>query len=446
MLGAGIAVAIAYFLLLASPLRNRHVYWFSALLVTVALNRNLVYIWPRPPREGITGISAGAPTLSSSTVVILSLLTLGLALRFKRGGWVWIVPAVVGLTLGVLTVWPRTENVAAGAFYLTVCLLAWVVGNWFGRYAADSPETVRGLSVAICVFMALQLGFCALQAITGEGIRTSYGERAVGTFDHPGTLGKVVLLLLMLTLPMTQVKDRITSRAAIWATGLGVVATTATASRSNTIVLFGVLALWVLFTRARAWGVRTVAVAAVAVVATMYFAEKILERFREEGFRQAESGPRAELLDAWLRTIPGYVWSGMGPNNYVETVRTTEPVVAVAGYPIHNSILLAVAEMGIILAVLFFLPVIRTVILAITSVKGNSIDRGNVARAVLIVLFAILIASGVSWGFLREPIATLLFFVLGYAHGQLAQLGVHRTTEPAQSISEIVPAAARPRT
>lgn len=414
MLGVGIALLIAYLGLMAAVMQLRFVYWFAILLLTVAFSKLLVSIGSAPPRIGIVGISSAAPSLSSPSVLMLVLASLGVILGFRLHGWMWVSPGFAGLAVGALFFWPQSPNVAAGVFHIGVCLLAWVVANWFGWHAVESKDITRGLAIVLLAFVAFQLGLCLVQLITGS---TLHG-RTEGSFIHPSVLGKVVLIIFILTLPMTQVADRITARAATWATALGGLATVTTASRANIVGVFGMLAVWLLITKVKR-GVRRRAIAIAVVIggATLPMASTLVARFTTD----LEGGDRPALWDAGMRVISEHIWTGTGPNNYVETARTTESIVAATGYPTHNSMALVIAELGIVVAVLILLPLLRTGYVAVASTQVRSIYLRQTSQVALIGLFAVAFVSWTGWGFLQMPVFLLLYFVFGFSHGQLAR-------------------------
>ena len=95
-------------------------------------------------------------------------------------------------------------------------------------------------------------------------------------------------------------------------------------------------------------------------------------------------------------------------------------IVARTGYPIHNSFLLAVAEIGAIGALFFFLPLIRTAWVALRrSDRSENGRRGPLATATLIVAAMVVVAGWTGWGFLQLPTSALMFLAFGYGYGRM---------------------------
>ena len=53
--------------------------------------------------------------------------------------------------------------------------------------------------------------------------------------------------------------------------------------------------------------------------------------------------------------IREHPWAGVGPNSYVAIAGASDPLTA-SGVPVHNVLLLSAAELGIIGALLLWLP------------------------------------------------------------------------------------------
>jgi O-antigen ligase len=79
-------------------------------------------------------------------------------------------------------------------------------------------------------------------------------------------------------------------------------------------------------------------------------------RFQED----PTGSSRISLLDSALSVLPRFVWQGMGPNDYLTLLGRIDPQAAATGLPVHNAFLLVLIELGVVGAVLLFLPWVTT--------------------------------------------------------------------------------------
>lgn len=412
LLRVAVAATLCCVIAFIWPLRTRFGCLLAITLAAVAFCRQLIPIWVTQPDSSVNGIAATTPPLTSLDVVIMSAALLIPSVRQAAPHAFWVVPGMLSLIIGGALVWPRAGNVLAGVIHLFTSLLAWVVGQAIGETNAKSTRNLRLSALAVTIFVALQATVSLMQ-IAGDNSL----DRATGTFNHPSVVGKIVLILLALLLPMSRSLDRTTSRAATLGIVLGVLATAASLSRTNLVAVIGALGLWAVLSSRSTRRRRELAIALLGVALPLPFLDAILARFLADSVENQRAG----LLDAGLRVTYENLWAGTGPNNFVEVAAQTEAFIARWGAPVHNSLLLLVAELGVFAALAFLLPVGRSAVDALLQRKAPSVERRSTSQALLIVLLMVAFACWTGWGFLATPVLPLLYLVCGYSTGALAQ-------------------------
>lgn len=412
LLGIAIAVALCCAIAFIWPLRTRFGYLLAIALVAVAFCRQLIPVWVTPSGSAVNGIAATTPPLTSLDVVIMGAVLLIPSVRHAAPHVFWTLPGMLSLIIGGALVWPRAGNVLAGVVHLFTSLLAWVVGHAMGEANAKSARTLRLSALAVLTFVALQATVSLAQIAGDDSL-----DRATGTFNHPSVIGKIVLILLAILLPMSRSTDRATSRAATLGIVLGVVATAASLSRTNLVAIIGALGLWAVLSSGSTRRRRELATALLGVALTLPFLDAIMARFLAD----PEENQRGGLLEAGLRVTSENLWAGTGPNNFVEVAAQTEAFIARWGAPVHNSLLLLVAELGVLAALAFLLPIGRSVADALLQRKAQSVERRSTSQALLIMLLMVAFACWTGWGFLVAPVLPLLYLVCGYSTGTLAE-------------------------
>lgn len=408
--GLAIAAALCCVILLIWPLRGKFAYIFAMVLAAAAFCRQLVPAWTLPADYAFNDVAATTPPLTTVDVVIVTVGLLSFAFDRSSLPFRWILPGALALLVGSTLVWPVSGATTAGAIHLASCLVAWLVGTRLGRALSTSSRDLRFGAFSVTLFMALQASLCLIQISVGGA-----SDRTVGTFNHPSVVGKLVLLLMPLLLPMTRSTDRITARVAAIGTLLGALVTASTLSRANFVGLMGALGLWLVLSSRTGNKARGVVIAIAALGVALPFVDSMLARFATD----ATEDQRAGLLDAGLRVTSRYLWTGTGPNNYVDVAATIEPMVARWGAPVHNSTLLLVAELGLVGAAAMLTPIVRTIADAFRGRKQLLAQQRDIARATLVVMPMVLFVSWTGWGFLSAPVLPVLYLVCGYASGAL---------------------------
>ncbi|MCR4312120.1 MAG: O-antigen ligase family protein [Candidatus Uhrbacteria bacterium] len=224
-----------------------------------------------------------------------------------------------------------------------------VLGTFQVITGASGSSTLLGLASRD----AQRLGD-AIVMIDGERVL-----RAYGSFPHPNMFGGY-LALAAVGVSMLKFQWR---RAVMTVVALGLIAT---GSRS---ALIGVALAASAVVVMRRWGSRA-AVAAISCVllvgmASVVFAPRLIASIRGGGVTELRSVvERAEQYATYPEVIRNeHLLLGIGPGTYVEELSTTEPGKSVWAYqPIHNAILLMLAELGLLgggVVVIFFVAVWR---------------------------------------------------------------------------------------
>lgn len=394
------------------------------LVVSMLAPRNLLE-WQLPNDMGYdTDIAAGAgPAVMTHSVIMLVAAACLVMARGVRSVGLYGPMFVAYMLIWTLAVWEPNLRVAGGVFYLVTCVCAWIVGRNFAQEVKYDPIASRQLVYVVAALGVIEMVICIVQIVTGH---VDGNSRPAGTYDHSGVLGKNCVVLLLFLLPASWSSDRRTR----WVTWTGIVAVSAatilTGSRANTIAVVSVLAVWtILLPRYQLSMPKKSIIFGVLGLAALAVAPKILERFSED----PEGGYRPELNAAGMRIFNQMPWVGTGPNNYAEVASRTEPIVQQTGYPMHNSFMLPLIELGILGGLLFLgiylIPLLRS--LACMSFAGGT-RAADYGRAYVAVLAGLLIIGLTGWGLLGRNTLLLLIFALGY----ISVLSTRRTESTTQ--------------
>lgn len=368
----------------------------------------------------IVDISSPVITISTYSIAIVVVSIWAALTRRAQGGWV-IVPALAYLIVGALVSWPLNDAVGSGTLHMAVSCLAWVCGLGIARLVRE-----RGLER----FMAMTLAFVGLvlagptwfQWMLGVGVQ-GYGDRAGGIFAHPSTVGKVAIVVLCLALPLTQSLDSRVKKFAYVTLVLAASASVPSLSRANILGTALVILFWLATTLNRQNLKQTIGVVSVAVIAAIPFVAPLIQRFELD----PEGDERPELTLAALRQIPRFIAMGMGPNNYVSTVAPVESIVATSGYPVHNTFLLFLAELGVI-GLAAFAPLLLTVLFAAWPFQRRGQARAYSASLGALVIGVVFVGM-TGWGLLRQPLPELILFAAAYLWSNMRDsLGPARRT------------------
>ncbi len=372
--------------------------------------------------ENVWHVGMTAPIIAIRTytvAVILSALVLAVLGRFRWGfGWAY-APFFAYAAFMLIFFWDGTVlRTWAGLVHLGVATLAFVVGaslsSWANPLSADSRSLARWLLISALV----QIPIVLLQTVgiqlfpTDSATELYEGDRANGSFGHPSTWGKFVTLSLMILLPLTRAADSGTRRLAFWAIAATIPTVLLSASRANFLAVILTLVLWATFLPTmKNLGKRLLVPAAIGIVILLSL-DLWIGRF-ETG---EDGSTRAYLLSVGMRIFGDFWPTGVGPNSYIPYAATVDRT-ALDGWPVHNTFVFAIDELGILGAALFFWPLIW---LLAASIKrfGRLDTSGDFARAYLFTLPGVIFIAWTGWGMLAETLPYWLF-VLGVVCGQL---------------------------
>jgi hypothetical protein len=372
----------------------------------------------RPPHVGLAN---STPAIYLGDVVLVAAL---IAIWAQGGrlkiGWLvagFVVPALFFLVF----FWGSTPEQWSGLKLYVTAIVSFGVGRWLSE---NLTERTAFVVVSACL-AACGLEF-VLTVAQSQGVvllRASHAaerwireDRMVGLFSHPAMLGRIVFLLFCFLLPLTLSRQSVTRRLAYIALGLGSAATVLTLSRANVFAIAAAVVLWVILSGQAAsisarLGVIAVAGAFVALNSTA------INSLQEREAEDPTGGPRAQVLATGLSQIQNAPLTGTGPNSYTEVVGRYDHLAA-TGFPVHNSFLYPIAELGIPLGIFLFVPLLITLSQAAKRVaQHKAID---VRSAVLFsVLPGVIVIGWTGWGMATVDALPLWFMGFGFlASGQ----------------------------
>jgi O-antigen ligase len=135
----------------------------------------------------------------------------------------------------------------------------------------------------------------------------------------------------------------------------------------------------------------------------------VISRFEED----PDGGVRGEILDYATRIVSLFFWSGTGPNRYtIENAPLSGSFI-----PVHNSFVLALAELGIVGFMLLFAPI------AVMTIRAWGRRRlrtpaGDGARAIVASALPMIMIGYTGWGMLATSVLSLAMFSFGLMWGQ----------------------------
>lgn len=366
-------------------------------------------------RSGIAGAEPQLMTYTVAIVIVLLVLAPSRA-RLSRSMWqglVLLVPFVVALALWVLFVWPNTLEQDAGVVQYVTGVAAFGAGWLLASAAETNSNRALFLLRGVAVVSAVQSGIVLLQSVgigifpQSSGSAEFEGSRANGTFDHPSTLGKIFLALLLVVMPYTNSSSRRERKLAWLVVFLMVPGFVLTSSRANALGFVLMVVVWVMLLPGRHnRGLKT-AVPTLVIVGVVSTLNIWIERF-ETG----ENGSFREHYDqVALSQIALRPLTGTGPNSYLTVVSAYDSQTA-QGWPVHNIFLLTATELGLPLAVMFYAPFVVIAVAAL--VRAWRADRvGDAARCYVAFLPAFAVVGLTGWGYLQGGSLPVLMLAIG---------------------------------
>jgi O-antigen ligase len=366
-------------------------------------------------------IASGAPSVTTYGVA-LALLALAAVATFPS--WRLVPKAPPGVlafpvfaVLCLLFVWERTPERVSGVAQLALGVLALIFGTAIAGSALAVRRGQRTVAYAVLAIVALEalvamlqrLGF-AINPMKPE-LAELMGSRVNGTLNHPNNLGKSMLILVVLSLGMSTIRARGPRVAARAAWMLAFVPLILSGGRANLVAAVLTVVFWNLLSTSRRSLAARLGIPLLLVVALLPFIGGVVERFEAD----PEGGPRQHLTQTALDQIALRPMWGTGPNAYVTVVRDYDPIVA-AGYPVHNTYLLTVAEFGIPGALIYWFPVAAVVLAAWRSRTKPGLT-GTMATAVIASVPGLYVVTTTGWAMLSGSMLPLWCLVFGLTYG-----------------------------
>ncbi len=398
---------------------SSHVGWATALasgyIITLGGITTTLYVLPGVPDH--IGIARSTPTLYLGDLLLvaatIAILAGGGSIKV---GWhltSFLIPALFLLVL----FWGNTTEQWSGLKLYATALISFGIGRWLSE--TIEAKSARLLAVSCFIVTAAQTlialaqsqGIYLIGQASVDATRWINEERMVGLYGHPGTLGRTMFLLLCFLLPLTVSGEKLTRRIAFAAVFLGITATLLTLSRANAAAIGIAIVVWLLLSgHATSFGRRV----GIAVIGGLVIA---LNSNQIEGLelRQAEDpryGFRDQIFDVGIAQIQSAPMSGIGPNYYTEVVGDYDRLSA-AGYPLHNSFLFPVAELGLPLAIAFFMPLI---LVAMRTLRRVFVEQKMDAQAVTFLSLApgLVVIAWSGWGLVQSDSLPLWFMAFGF--------------------------------
>jgi hypothetical protein len=376
-----------------------------------------------------SGISGSEPRIMTYTAGIAVIAAMGALLARQSRANRLLFPFVAFLVFCYSFVWEPTGEVQAGMIHFLTAAAAWTAGLFASTCIKRDERSGRQFIYWILAAVLVQLLISLLQFAgfplfpTNAATSELVGSRVNGSFGHPTTLGKVLLLFQMVSLPFTRSSEARTRRVA-W---LSVVASfpmlVLSGGRANFFSAIVMVLLWtLLLPRGRALASK---VAIPLIVATVGFASAgvWIARFEED----PEGSTRQHFNAVAMALIPGNPIAGTGPNTYITTAAPTDALTA-QGWPVHNSVLLASVEIGVLGAALLFLPLLVALFVAWRSRRDDT-KAGDFARAYVASSPGIALVALTGWGMMSD-VLVLWLFLAAFSYQQQLDFPFRSASDP----------------
>ena len=356
-----------------------------------------------------TTIAVGRVSVSTHDVaIVLAAALSGLSIwRHVRIEFLLVAAGSLAIAVSASDLKPW---VAEGILQWVFLAFCWALGAAIAdrvRHGELSERFIAGVLLT-CVGLHALASFAQLfgfgtvyQSDVGDGALA----RMTGLAGHPGNLGKIVLLLSIIILPLTSSKDQIARRISWIALILALGTIGVTFSRAN-VAAAGVLIVgWFVLRRGKA-GLTRVTIPIVTAIAAIPVIQILLERQRFD----PEGGLRPQLMRSAMIQLRETFWWGVGPNDYIETVGQFDPY-AVGGLPVHSSFMLLLVELGAVVSIAAVLPFL---FLLSRGVRKFLENRHQYATALLLATPGLVLVLATGHGMTSRVVAPTFFLVIGY--------------------------------
>lgn len=384
---------------------------FSAAVLPITLLQ-----WS-PDHLRFTGIADSSLSLTTYGLSLV-LLVFAFARNHGRQGWLqgYCLAVTAYLLVGLLTVWSGTEAQWSGALHWILACMALLGGLQFGlqlssdifRLAVACILVIFVLNAALCVAQLAGFDWSLYPAQLADNL---LDRRPIGTFSHPSTLGKFVLLSLIFLLPALRSTDGPTRLMSVCAVGLAIPLVAVTLARANLAAVVIALLFWMFLDR-RSSAKRPIRL--VLLFVSLAFSAPVIAATTGRFATDPGGGDRAQIYQTGLLQLQKNFMTGTGPNYYVQTVGRWDQMTA-WGYPLHNSFLYPIAELGAIGGVLVILPIF--VIGGIALIDYFAGGRSLWSKAYLVTFPGVIAIAMTGWGMLIGSTLLLWFFAAGACAG-----------------------------
>ncbi|WP_428981956.1 O-antigen ligase family protein [Microbacterium horticulturae] len=297
---------------------------------------------------------------------------------------------------------------------LGIGVAAWVLGISVASVADVHQATRLVLATTALAIVVCQLVFSALQLVGIDPfplpaeIATLMGSRVHGTLNHPNNLGKTLVLLAALVLPLIDDPSRQLRKLSlltIAGCGLGVALTQ---GRANIAAFIIMITIRVIVMRGVGAVQRRVGFFFLLAVTIMPFIPEISARFLED----PGGGSRDHFMELAISQFERTPWWGIGPNEYVHVIGQYDALTA-GGLPVHNSYMLAVVELGLVGATLMLFPLLAAIVRSLREC-GRDGYRGRAAASSVAIGVGFVAIAATGWGALSGSILPLWLFTLAF--------------------------------
>ncbi|RYE41943.1 MAG: O-antigen ligase domain-containing protein [Hyphomicrobiales bacterium] len=377
-----------------------------------------------PADYGHAGVAGAHPRLTTYALVFALIAVVIVGFRVRGTLSTWTTAFLFFMTAGMALWWNANSEQWAGYWQYALVPLGWLAGTAFGSATDSNGRSGQTLAGWIAFLVGVQLSVSLFQflgfpvftpdAFTAEVV----GARVNGTLSHPTTLGKILLLAIVLVLPLT----RSTNARTRWLANASIIGSlplfVLSGGRANLLAVGILLVTWVIMLpRDQAITLRKMIAPALFVGAVSSLG-MLRRRFQEDPFGEN----RIHFMQVAFGQIVRRPLAGTGPNAYVSTAGQYDALTA-EGWPVHNTPLLAVGELGIVGAVILFTPIVLVTVHA-WRVKNRHDMSGTYAKAYLASTPGIFIIAMTGWGMLNGEVLGFWFFVAAFVSVKL----VNQTT------------------
>jgi O-antigen ligase len=394
---------------------------FCVCLIAVAVvPKNITSTGGDSPSD----IAPGSFTVSNYLLFVGVLALLAVLHRLHRGGKrllpVSALVFLLFLVLEFLFSWSGTSEQVSGIVQLFLGFAAWGAGAYLGPKLLANERSIRLIALTILFIAGVQalVAIAQRMGITinpmDPKLASEMGNRTNGTLTHPNNLGKVALMLLILSLALVAGGISRRTRSILWISIIVLIVPLGLSQgRANMVAALLTVVFWAaLSPRDRPLRLR-LGVPLAAVLVALPFVGAILAREQDD----PDGGPRGQLSATAIDQIHMHPLFGLGPNSYVSIVSDYDAVVA-AGYPVHNTFLLTAAEFGIPAAVLFWIPLLL-LLLACWRARTLGGFPASFGVATLASAPGMYVVLSTGWAMLSASLLPFWFLLLGITYSQV---------------------------